>query len=108
MNTAADDRIRLLFNSQPLEIKEIDREMERTGRDLENLRQWASLSQGLAMPIEECRDMEQLTAEIKERVETLQKTRERRLPVGVNGWVLAWLVACLGGEWALRKRWSLA
>ncbi len=52
--------------------------------------------------------MEQLTAEIKERVEALQETRERRLPVGVNGWVLAWLIACLGGEWALRKRWNLS
>lgn len=93
--------------SRPLEIKRVDREMERTGRDLENLRQWASLSQGIAVPIEECRDMEQLTAEIRDRAEELLRTRERRLPVGVDGWVLCWLVACLGGEWALRKRWNL-
>lgn len=94
--------------SRPLEIREVDREMERTGRDLENLRQWASLSQGIAMPIEECRDLEQLTAEIRNRVEALRRARERRVPVGVDGWVLAWLLACLGGEWALRKRWNLA
>jgi uncharacterized membrane protein len=93
--------------SRPLEIRSVDREMERTGRDLENLRQWASLTQGIAMPIEACRDLEQLTAQIRGRAEALRASRERRVPVGVNGWVLGWLLACLGGEWALRKRWNL-
>jgi hypothetical protein len=31
-----------------------------------------------------------------------------RRPVGMNGWMLALVVGCLGGEWLLRKRWGLA
>jgi len=94
--------------SRPLEVKSVDREMERTGRDLENLRQWASLTQGLALPIEECRDVEEIVDSIKTHAAALQRVREERLPLGINGWVLTLLVAALGGEWALRKRWNLS
>ena len=94
--------------SQPLEVKGVDREMARNGRDMENLRQWASVSQGLALPIEDCRDAGALISEIKKRVEALREKRVRRRPLGIDGRTMLWLLACLGGEWALRRKWSLA
>ncbi len=94
--------------AQPLEIKGIDHEMMRTGRDMENLRQWASVSSGLALPIEDCRDASVLISQIKQRVEALRDKRLRRVPQGISGWTLLWLLACLGGEWALRRKWQLA
>lgn len=93
--------------ARPLEIREIDREMERTSRDLENLRQWAGLSRGLAIPLEECGDVKELLNDALTRAAALQRSRTARRPLGMNGWVLAWLLACLGGEWALRKVWGL-
>ena len=93
--------------ARPIEVREVDREMERTGRDLENLRQWAGLSQGLALPLEECQDAGDLLDDVLRRAEILQQKRDERRPLGMNGWVLTWLLACLGGEWALRKRWGL-
>ena len=97
----------IVRQTQSIEIRQIDVEMERTGRDLENLRQWAGLSGGLALPLDGPVDTEALITAIKQRSEALRKERERRRPLGLDGWVLAFLLACLGGEWLLRKRWDL-
>ena len=93
--------------SRPLEIRDVDVEMERTGRDLANLRQWAGLSQGLATAIEDGRDVDALVDDVLARAEALQRTRDKRIPLGIDGWGLLALLACLGAEWALRKRWVL-
>jgi hypothetical protein len=92
--------------TQPVEVRDVDREMERTGRDLENLRQWASLSGGLALPEEEIDGVAHLAARIQARIE--DGRRRARVPVGVDGTVLAGVLAALCGEWALRRRWGLA
>lgn len=94
--------------TQPVEIKDVDREMERTGRDMENLQQWAGMSQGLALPEEDCRDADALAARILERIEALERAKARPAPFGINGWVLTLLAGCLCGDWALRRRWGLA
>jgi uncharacterized membrane protein len=89
-----------------LEVREVDREMERTGRDMDNLTQWASVSGGLALREEECTDADGLAARVKAQVE--DRRRSRRVPFGVNGGVLAGLLGALCAEWALRRRWGLA
>jgi uncharacterized membrane protein len=89
-----------------LDVREVDREMERTGRDMDNLTQWASVSGGLALREEECTDAAGLAARVKAQVE--QRRRSRRVPYGVNGGVLAGLLGALCAEWALRRRWGLA
>jgi len=91
---------------QTLEVREVDREMERTGRDMENLTQWASVSRGLALREEECTDAEGIARRVKAQVD--ERSRIRRVPLGVNAWVLAAVVGGLGLEWALRRRWGLA
>jgi hypothetical protein len=89
-----------------LEVREIDREMERTARDMDNLTQWASVSGGLALREEECTDADGLAARVKAQVQ--QRRRSRRVPFGVGGASLAWLLGALCAEWALRRRWGLA
>src|SRR6185295_11683576 len=91
--------------SQPIEIREGDREMERTGRDMENLRQWAAASEGLAVKAEEAGEPAALVRAIEERIGALARGRAR--PLFRNGWVMAWILAWLGAEWALRRRFGL-
>ena len=93
--------------SQPLEILDVDREMERTSRDMDALRQWAAASQGAALTAEECPDPGPVVSRLRAQIESLRRSPPRPRPFGITGGVLAWLLACLGAEWALRKRWGL-
>jgi hypothetical protein len=88
-------------------VREGDREMERTGRDMENLRQWAETSRGLAVKAEETGDARTLVRRIEERIHGLSWERSRARPLFRNGWMMAWILACLGAEWALRRRFGL-
>jgi hypothetical protein len=81
--------------------------MERTGRDMENLRQWAETSQGLAVKAEEAGNPAALVRAIEERIGALAQKRGRARPLFRNGWVMAWILAWLGAEWALRRRFGL-
>jgi hypothetical protein len=102
-----EDQHGVALASRGIEILDVDREMERTGRDLETLRQWAAVSQGFAIGAEELHDPRELAAKIKERLASVRTTPLKPRPVGINGAVLGWLLACLAGEWILRKRWDL-
>ena len=75
---------------------------------MENLQQWAALSDGLAVKVEDCRGGSDLVSQIKSKVEQARRAKVLRVPVGVNAWVLTLLLGSLGGEWVLRKRWGLA
>jgi hypothetical protein len=88
-------------------VREFDRELQRTGRDMENLRQWARMSGGSAMAAEDCRS-EGLVSELKARVAQVRTGRHRRRPLGLDGRVMSAVLLCLGGEWLLRRRWGLA
>ena len=76
-------------------------ELERTGRDMENLKQWASITQGGAYTEEDCQDIAPLVSAIKKQIQLAEKSNTQRLPLGLNGWALALLLGCLGGEWLL-------
>ncbi len=82
-------------------------EMERTGRDMENLKQWASVTQGETFTEEDCRDVSPLIAAIHQKIALAEEARIARLPLGLNGWDLAALLGLLAAEWLLRKRWNL-
>lgn len=94
--------------SRTVEIKETNVEFEHTARDMENLRQWASLSDGLALKAEDCRSAGELIKALRERAEEARKMPARPLPAGMNGWTLFSLLTCLAAEWGLRKTWDLA
>jgi hypothetical protein len=59
------------------------------------------------MKVEDCPNAADLVAQIKAKIEQVRQGKQMRRPVGVNGWMLALVLACLGGEWLLRKRWGM-
>jgi hypothetical protein len=98
---------RQVVASRRIEIREVDVEMLRTGRDMENLRQWAGVSRGLALKAEEAGGGAELVARLRERIEEARRGRRQSSPLGLDGRTLAALLVALGGEWALRRRWEL-
>ena len=90
-----------------LELRDDEVEMLRTGRDLENLKQWASLTGGVALPAESPGDVDDLVRLIRRSLDQAAQAKEVRLPVGLNGWVLGAVLSLLATEWTLRKRWNL-
>ena len=101
------DTLKAPVTTRPIEIRDVNVEFQNTARDMESLRQWASVSDGLAMKVEDCRDASELVSQIKAKIEQVRHGKQMRRPVGMNGWMLALVVGCLGGEWLLRKRWGL-
>ncbi len=102
------DAMKVPIATRPIEIRDVNVEFQDTARNMETLQQWASISDGLAVKVEDCRNAAELVAQIKAKIEQVRHGKPMRRPVGVNGWLLALVVGCLGGEWLLRKRWGLA
>jgi hypothetical protein len=101
------DRSGAVSAHRSLDIREIDNELEYTARDMENLRQWAHLSGGVALRFEDCESASQLVERIRASGEQPLRRLPIRRPLGINGWVLGMLLGCLCTEWAARKRWGL-
>ncbi|HMJ65894.1 MAG TPA: hypothetical protein VK615_11140, partial [Candidatus Binatia bacterium] len=93
--------------TRTIEIRDVNIELQNTARDMETLRQWAAVSGGLALKVEDCRDAGEIVAAIKKKVQEAQRNREIQKPFGMNGWTLGLLLGCLSAEWLLRKRWGL-
>ncbi len=100
------DPLKVPLASRPIEIRDVNVEFQATARDMESLRQWAAISDGLAVKAEECGDTKALVSEIKTKIEQVRLAKQWRRPVGINVWTLSLLLGCLGGEWLLRKRWG--
>jgi hypothetical protein len=100
------DSLKVPVASRPVEIRDVNVEFQNTGRNMETLRQWASISDGLAMKVEDCRDAGDLVAQVQAKIEQVRHSKPLRRPLGMNGWSLGFVLACLAGEWILRKRWG--
>ncbi|MEI8341863.1 MAG: hypothetical protein WCH43_10065, partial [Verrucomicrobiota bacterium] len=94
--------------STSIELRTGRIELERTARDMENLRQWAALSHGIAVKAEDCADAGKLLETIRQAVEKADTLRNKVTPAGINAWVMGALLLSLGGEWMLRKKWRLS
>jgi hypothetical protein len=101
------DTLKVPISSRPIEIRDVNVEFQSTARNMETLRQWASVSDGLAFKVEECPAAEDLIAQIKAKIEQVRLGKQTQRAIGVNGWTLMLVVACLCGEWVLRKKWDL-
>jgi uncharacterized membrane protein len=106
-NVTVTDPLRVPLCSRPIEIRDVNVEFQDTARNMEALRQWAGVSDGLAFKVEECPAATDLVAQIKTKVEEVRRRAEVRHALGLNGWMLTWVLGCMGGEWLLRKRWDL-
>ena len=90
-----------------IDIQEVAVEFVRTERNMESLRQWANLSDGVTLKVEDCHSLDKVIEELK--ISTApQQQRPRSVPAGINGWTMLLLFGCLCTEWLLRKRWGLA
>ena len=101
------DQNKAAIATRVLEIRDINVEFQNSARNMENLSQWASLSDGVALRSEDCHDTTDLSEQIARKVEQARNARKMRAPIGVNGWTLAFALGCLSLEWVLRKRWDL-
>jgi hypothetical protein len=101
------DAMKVPISNRPIEIRDVNIEFQATARNMETLRQWASVSDGLAVKVEDCPNAKDLVAQIKAKVEEVRSGKQMRRIVGVNGWTLALVLACFSAEWLLRKRWGL-
>jgi hypothetical protein len=97
----------VLAASRTVEIPDVNLEFQQTRRNMETLRQWASLSDGLALKLEQCEDGGQLVDQIEARIEQARHSNPIRRPAGLNAVMLTLLLACLAAEWLCRKRWRL-
>jgi hypothetical protein len=93
--------------SRSIEIRDVGKEFLDTSRNMESLRQWARLSDGIAAKSENCQDVQEFMGTIKTSAERRRREAPRSVPAGINGWMLALLLSCVCGEWILRKRWGL-
>jgi uncharacterized membrane protein len=96
-----------VLTSRSVDVRDVDVEFVAAARNMESLRQWASVSGGIAVRSEEGGGADRLIAALTTPVDRAQRTDPRRSPVGINGWMLCLLLCCLGGEWSLRKHWGL-
>jgi uncharacterized membrane protein len=102
------DEQKVSLASRTITIRESNVEFQNTGRDMETLKQWASVSDGLALKVEDCPNGNDLVRQIKARVLQAQHSKTVRQPAGMNGWMMLVLLGSLAAEWVLRKRWGLA
>jgi len=91
-----------------VEVRDVTREFQTTARNLEGLTQWAHVSQGQAMAIEDCGDLEQLLVRLKQPVDDPADDRSRMRPAGPGGWFLSLMLTLLSLEWMARKSWGLS
>ena len=66
--------------TRPIEIRDVNIEFQTTGRNMETLRQWAAVSDGLAMKVEDCPDAADLVAQIKAKIEQVRRGKQMRRP----------------------------
>ena len=92
--------------SRSIEIQDANVEFQQTARDMETLRQWASMSKGIAVPHEEWQSAKMIP-QIVQRIATAREAKRQRIPLGLNATMLAVVLAALGGEWILRRKWNL-
>ena len=93
--------------TRSIELRSGNMELERTARDMENLRQWANLSGGTALRLEDCDDGDGIVKAIRHAIEKSDSPHKKVAPAGLNPWVLAALLLSLAAEWILRRKWGL-
>jgi hypothetical protein len=74
---------------------------------MEALRQWAALTDGIALKAEDCADTTELLERIKSRIQQARHRPPQRTPFGVNAWMMALVLGSLSTDWILRKRWNI-
>jgi uncharacterized membrane protein len=93
--------------TRTLDIHDINLEFQDSARNMENLSQWASLSDGLALRAEDGDSTVELASKILRAVEQTRNAHKTRVPVGVNFWTFILVLGGLVAEWLYRKHLNL-
>lgn len=96
-----------ILASRDIQVKEVTAELVSTSRRMELLRQFAAVSGGVAMEFEKTDELTDTLRNFLQPEEKLETERTYVLPAGMNGWILALLLACLSLDWLFRKRWQM-
>lgn len=104
--TVLEDADRILVTRE-LDVRDQANELASTARNMETLRQFAGISGGIALEAETREDVSSLLKSYLEPDEPPKVRIDYAQPIGVNGWMMGLLLACLSAEWLLRKRWGL-
>ncbi|MEZ0295188.1 MAG: hypothetical protein ACAI35_01895 [Candidatus Methylacidiphilales bacterium] len=88
-----------------IEVRDVNRELQRTARDMDNLRQWAGITRGEAYAEESAPNAADLANRMLKKREETEKTATTRTPLGMNPWIMLSLLTLLATEWVLRKKW---
>src|SRR5579883_394172 len=78
------DPAKVVVAARPVEVRDLNVELVQTARNMETLRQWASMSDGLAFKAEECPRADDLVAQIKAKVRQVQTAQQTRQVVGLQ------------------------
>jgi hypothetical protein len=97
----------IVVSTRTVDVPDPQWEFLRTGRDMDALRQWARLSQGIAHPAEDCPPAAELIAGLQEQSREALRQSPTSRPLAAGWWPLVVLLALLCGEYALRRRWGL-
>ncbi len=100
----AGDRI---LASRDISVRAMAAELASTSRNMETLRQFAGISGGLAIEAETSGDVLALLKDYLQPAQPPQLEVHYALPAGINGWILAVLLACISAEWLCRKQWGM-
>ncbi len=101
------DSLHIVVSERSLQLQNTRLEMQQTARDMENLKQWASLTQGQAFKSEELLDPGPLLAAIHKHLQSNENASSDRMPWGIQASTLFALLGMLCVEWVLRKQWNL-
>ena len=96
-----------ILASREIDVRDAAVELANTSRNMEILRQFAGISGGFAVEAESLTDAPSLLKPYLEPKQPPQVEKNYALPAGINGWILALLLACISLEWIFRKRWNL-
>lgn len=96
-----------LLASRTLEVRDAAIELAATARNMDTLRQFAAISRGMAIEVENCSGLADMLQEYLQPEVPLRQEVAHALPAGTNGWILTLLIALISTEWICRKRWGM-
>lgn len=105
---SVSDSSKRTLASRSLELRDPNFELQHLARNMDSLRQWASITDGgAAFKFEDFTDARALVKRIRAQVNELSPKLRVSRPLGINSWTLSLITALLCAEWFIRKRFGL-
>ena len=93
---------RSLSNTTEFQVSDVEPEMADANMQIDSLRRIAELTDGKCLGMSEIKDLPSLL-----NLERHEETYTTEIPLWDNGWIAFLLVALMGTEWIVRRRYDL-